>query len=336
MREGTQEIDVPVTEAKPAPKQLERRLESERDTLLAQVRDHPLEADGYRYLAEHYDTASDPTRSALMLEIARALEGDPNAAPKPPRLILSAADRLALKHPLLRSDGGELLALAAPAMARLFPPPELPDDAYGEELRLDLGKGAHAVADALLAAVRVLGIRAPDVLVSDEPGPPFSVAYAKVPKLLVARQVVKREVGEPELRFYAARALFTLTPELLVLRTLKREQIVHGVALLATPGKVLPPEVAPARDAVSGRSWDRLRLLAAKVASSLDVAQLSEGARHSANRAGLVVAGGVAPAITALRAKRALPLEVSELIRFAMSDRYLELKERGSRPASRK
>ena len=43
-------------------------------------------------------------------QIARALEGDPHAAPRAPRLILNATDRAGLKHPSLRGEGGELLS----------------------------------------------------------------------------------------------------------------------------------------------------------------------------------------------------------------------------------
>ena len=61
---------------------------------------------------------------------------------------------------------------------------------------------------------------------------------------------------------------------------------------------------------------------------ALELGPLTEGARHSANRAGLVVCGGVAPAVEALRAKKALTSEMIELIRFAASDAYLEMRGR--------
>jgi hypothetical protein len=41
-----------------------------------------------------------------------------------------------------------------------------------------------------------------------------------------------------------------------------------------------------------------------------------------------VVCGGIAPALEALRAKKALPAETTELVRFAVSERYLELRTR--------
>jgi hypothetical protein len=71
-----------------------------------------------------------------------------------------------------------------------------------------------------------------------------------------------------------------------------------------------------------------VRQLIARVGRTLNLSQLAEGARFSANRAGLVVCGGVAPAVAALRAKRARPAEMMELVRFAASERYLQLRSR--------
>jgi hypothetical protein len=72
----------------------------------------------------------------------------------------------------------------------------------------------------------------------------------------------------------------------------------------------------------------RLRELFDRNAHQLDVHRLAEGARHASNRAGLVVCGSVVPAILALRAKKALETEVAELVRFAASERYLDLRTR--------
>ena len=322
-------FDVP---PRPAPYNPAQQIAAERESLFAHVRERPLEADSYKMLAEHFDAASDPGRSSLMLEIARALEGDPNAAPKSPRLILSANDRAGLKHALLRSEAGELLGLMAPALTKLFPhPSKAPPKA--DELHVDAGKGAKGVADALLAAVRILGLRAPDVFVTDEAGPPFALSLVDEPKLFVTKAVVKKEASDAELRFYAGRALFTLTPELLVLRTLKKEQLHKGLLTVAQAcaGTLGWQESKLVRESVTARAFERLKPLAMKLQGKLDFAQLSEGARHSANRAGLVVCGGVAPVIAALRAKRALPIEMVELVRFAASERYLALRERALR-----
>lgn len=305
-----------------------KQLSEERQALFERVRASPLDPDGYRMLAEHFDTANDAARSSLMLELARALEGDPNAAPRTPRLLLSATDRAGLRHPLVRTEAAEFVTLAGPALCRLFPA-KGKDATTSEEFSLESGKGAKPAADALLAAVRLLGMRAPDVFVSDEGGPPFSAVQTGPPRLVVSRLAVKKPQPEAELRFYAGRALFTLSAELLALRTLKRDQLRAG---LDAVGQMLKGQASTEarllREALPARSLERLKVLWPKVAKSVDLAALMEGARHSVNRAGLIVCGGIAPVIASLRAKRALPVEVTELVRFAASERYLQLRNR--------
>ncbi|MDP1827182.1 MAG: tetratricopeptide repeat protein [Archangium sp.] len=306
-----------------------RALTAEREALFERVRHNPIEADGYRLLAEHFDTANDAARSSLMLEIARALEGDPHAAPRAPRLILNATDRAGLKHPALRGEGGELLSLVGTALCRLNPA-RGKDAGTDDEFHLDAGKGARAVADALLSAVRILGVRSPDVYLSDEPGPPLSLVFTTEPRILVGKLAVKKEVTDAELRFFAGRTLFTQQPELMALRSLRREQVLRGLVLVSQvgEGRASPAETRLFREAVPARAWDRLKQLVKAVGTRLDLAGLTDGARHSANRAGLVVCGGIAPAIASLRAKKALPSEMMELVRFAASERYLQLRNR--------
>ncbi len=306
-----------------------RALTAEREALFERVRHNPIEADGYRLLAEHFDTANDAARSSLMLEIARALEGDPHAAPRAPRLILNATDRAGLKHPALRGEGGELLSLVGTALCRLNPA-RGKDGGTDQEFHLDAGKGARAVADALLAAVRILGVRSPDVFLSEEPGPPLSLVFTTEPRILVGKLAVKQAVTDAELRFFAGRTLFTQQPELMALRSLRREQVLRGLVLVSQigEGRASPAETKLFREAVPARAWDRLKLLVKSVGTRLDLAALTDGARHSANRAGLVVCGGIAPAVASLRAKKALPSEMMELVRFAASERYLQMRNR--------
>ena len=306
-----------------------RALTAEREALFERVRHNPIEADGYRLLAEHFDTANDAARSSLMLEIARALEGDPHAAPRAPRLILNATDRAGLKHPALRGEGGELLSLVGTALCRLNPA-RGKDAGTDDEFHLDAGKGARSVADALLAAVRILGVRSPDVFLSEEPGPPLSLVFTTEPRILVGKLAVKKDVSDAELRFFSGRTLFTQQPELMALRSLRREQVLRGLVLVAqvAEGRASPAETRLFRDAVPARAWERLKQLVKAVGTRLDLAALTDGARHSANRAGLVVCGGIAPAIASLRAKKALPSEMMELVRFAASERYLQLRNR--------
>jgi hypothetical protein len=327
----TQEIRVSVRNAE-SPVQVDAspsaQLRAERAQLFERVRNHPLDSDGYRLLAEHFDTANDASRSSLMLELARAIEGDPNAAPRTPKLMLSAADRLGLRHHLVKNEEGELVALAAPALCRLFPA-KGKDAQANEEFRLESGKGARAAADALLAAVRILGIRAPDVFITDEAGPPFSAVQGSPNRLVVTRQAVKKPQLDAELRFYAGRALFTLSAELIALRTLKREHVRAGLesvgqmirGLGGNEGRVI-------RDTIAPGSYERLKQLFETTGGDIDLTALMEGARHSVNRAGLVVCGGIAPVLQSLRAKRALPAEMIELVRFAAGERYLRLRNR--------
>ena len=93
-------------------------------------------------------------------------------------------------------------------------------------------------------------------------------------------------------------------------------------------GQSLTAEARAVRDGLPPKGWERLKQLYERVARKMNLPVLSEGARHSANRAGLVVCGGVAPALAALRAKKALSSEMVELVRFAASERYLVLRSR--------
>jgi cellulose synthase operon protein C len=166
---------------------------------------------------------------------------------------------------------------------------------------------------------------------SEDNGPPFALVFTNAPRMLVGRLAVKKRLPEAELRFFAGRALFTQNPDLLVLRSLKREQIARALTVLAAVlrgGRTLSTEARAVQEALPGKGLDRLKMLFEKIGRSIDLNSLAEGARHSANRAGLVVCGGIAPALAALRAKKALPSEVTELVRFAASERYLMLRTR--------
>jgi tetratricopeptide (TPR) repeat protein len=333
---GTIELPVPLAEAPVAatpshPTPLLQGLRDQRTKYLEAVREDPLRPELYRQLADYYDHVGDAARAGLMAELAAALEGDPASSPLAPRLILSATDRAALRHPALRGEEGELLALCGIALCRAFP-------ARGRELgsrdefRLDSGRGAAAAADALVASVRILGLRAPDVYLSEDNGPPFSLVFGHSgPRLLVGRLAVKKVMPEAELRFFAGRALFTLSPDLLAMRTVRREHLERGLAALgqvARGGRQLSAEGRAMREGLAPKALPRIKELLAARGRELSLPRLGEAARHSANRAGLVVAGGIAPALTGMRAKKALKSEVVELLRFAASERYLELRGR--------
>ncbi len=328
------EIDVPVAaeprrEDDDALETTSGNVTPEHVTLVERVRAAPLEATGYRALGELFRQGEDLERSALMLEIADALEGRTRDEPAAPRLIVSATDRDGLRHPALRREDGELLALAGTALCVGWGRSrELPDEVF----ELDSGRGAEAAAEALLSAVRILGLPSPTVLVSAESGPPFSLVFASgAPHLLVGRAALRRELPAAELRFFAGRALFMQSPELMVLRALDQSLLGSGLGALAAvvrKQRALSAEALALRDALPVRALRRLEALLPNTSRPFPTQRLADAARHSANRAGLVVCGGVAPALAALQAKKALESEVLELVRFAASERYFQLRLR--------
>jgi cellulose synthase operon protein C len=326
---GDPELEVPPSFSGPA---VSNRVASERHALFERVRSAPLDLRGYQMLADHFDVAGESVRASMMREIADGLDGEHVEQPKTPRLILTASDRAGLRHPTLRGDAGEFLGLAGVALCRLYPA-RGPGKGTNVEFTIEAGKGAKAAADALLAAVRILGIRAPDVYLAADNGPPFSLAWVGAPRVLVGKLAVKRDVPEAELRFFAGRALFTQNPDLLALRDLRREQIEKGLGVLREVVQRRPTslEAKMVRESMPQRGFERFKELLSTAASNLDLAALAEGARHSANRAGLVVCGGIGPAIAALRAKRALESELIEMVRFASSERYLGIRSRAIR-----
>jgi hypothetical protein len=110
----------------------------------------------------------------------------------------------------------------------------------------------------------------------------------------------------------------------------RKEQLVFGLQAVAEAVSPKPtsPEAKLVRSSLSQRAYERVRELFPRVGRSMDLPGLAEAARASVNRAGLVVCGGVAPAIAALRVKKAAPPEMIELIRYAASERYVQLRNR--------
>lgn len=314
------EVDMPAA-VEPSP---------ERDELTRYAFEHPLDATGFDDLAHWYARAGDEARAEWMRDIAKAVSGKPVPSPRAPRLILSAQLRKMLKHPLVMTPALEAIALAGPTLCRLYPTTGTAAGS-GTEFDADAGPGASKAGEALLAAVRILGMKAPGVYLSQENGPPFSVAYYDGPRVLVGKLAVRRELADSELRFYAGRALFTLTAGLLPLRLLRKAELEEGLSSIA---KVLKNERAPTvdaraiRDALPAEARGRLNELLVSLGRKLKIDALLEGSRHSVNRAGLMVCGGLGPALHALKAKKALKSELEELVRFAMSDEYFALTAR--------
>jgi hypothetical protein len=237
-------------------------------------------------------------------------------------------DRSGLRHPALRSIPGELLTCVGVALCRLFP---MHGRAAGtqEPLRPNLGPGAPGAIEAFEATKRLLGIQSPEVVLSEDNGPPFSLIFTNAPRLLVGRQAVRQVLPAAELRFYAGRALICLEPDLLALRSLKKDQVLRGLALLSTvlkDGSATGLEARVARETLTPQQLDRAAALFGPATRHFDVSALADAARDSSNRAGLIACGAVGPALAALQMKRALEREVVELVRFAASERYFRLR----------
>ena len=206
----TGETDAPIPPRKPT---------LARPSLFAELKQRPLEAPLYRALVLHFRDVHDGPRARLMQEIADALEHPPVRPPPPPVTLCSATDRAGLRHPSLRTPFGDLLGLAGLALCRLFA------QEAGEardELRIDSGKGAQGVADALVAGVRTLGLRCPPALISRDPGPPICLVHEDEPRILIGRTAVKTPMPIAELRFFAGRSLFLQLGDVLVLKMLSR------------------------------------------------------------------------------------------------------------------
>ncbi|MCY1016378.1 tetratricopeptide repeat protein [Pyxidicoccus sp. MSG2] len=294
------------------------------------LRERPLDPKPYRESAEYFDSRGDTGRASLMREIADALEGReaPASPPRPQRPPLTSEQRAGLRHPGLRTPSGELLACTGIALCRLFP---AQGRAAGtaEPLRSASGPGAPAVLDALHTAARLLDVHLPELVLAEDEGPPFTAVHVGQPRLLVGRLTVQQPPSAAELRFHAGRALLSLSPDLLALRALKGGQLLRALALLSTilkDPRASSPDARVVRDSLSPRALERAVALLDAGTRDFNASSLADAARDSANRAGLVACGSVGPALAVLRARHNPDAELVELLRFAASERYLELR----------
>ncbi|OJH37659.1 tetratricopeptide repeat protein [Cystobacter ferrugineus] len=325
--------DVTVTRALATPVARSTPASAEsRPGAIERVRERPLDPAAYRDLSAFFQSRGDQARSTLMAEVSSALAGNREATVRFPRRPLTAEERAGLRHPGLRNPSGELLVAVGSALCRLFP-------TFGraagssEPLRPDSGPGARAAMDALQAVARLLDVPLPDVYLSEDEGPPFSLVHPGSPRVLVGRLAVRQVLPEPELRFFAGRTLFCVGPDLLALRCLRKDQLLRAVAILGSvlrEGSDFGPESRVVRDALHPRARERALGLLEAAQREFDATALAESARHSANRAGLVAGGGPGPALAALRQLKSSEAECIELVRFSASERYLPLRALGA------
>ncbi|HEY6907781.1 MAG TPA: hypothetical protein VI356_00310 [Myxococcales bacterium] len=232
------------------------------------------------------------------------------------------------------SDAGAVRELLAAAAAEL--PRALPTDMSGG--RAALVKGDNPVRRVLAALARALGMPEPQLfLARGEPGVVAPVAGER-PGLLVGAEVPRRFPPRQQ-RFLHARALAHIRRGTHPLAALSAAQLAsmtgelirlaapHGTDLSQLPradpavAEMLARHVGPeARARLSG-------LAARAAAAETDWEALALGIRESAERAGLALCGDPAAALAVVSAETQGGLaspEVSRLVRFALSDAYLE------------
>mgnify|MGYP001593818863 CR=1 FL=1 len=155
------------------------------------------------------------------------------------------------------------------------------------------------VVDAILVAIRTLGGPAPKIVFSEAEAAPISVDFGDGPEIVVARSAMGSSASEAHLRFWAGSAMMARTMELALASTLPNSQLMDGISRVvdAVLGRGPTRDVHRIREAIGLLSMDRLRALAMQVDIGRDITSLSLAARHSRNRAGLVVSGSVGAAL---------------------------------------
>lgn len=297
--------------------------------LLLRAQARPLEASSYRAMAATLAARGQAERSALLQEIAAALEGRQESAPAvPPALRLEARERAHLRHPGLRHPASELLSFIGSTFCQLFP---TTGRAAGssEPLRPESSPAARAAAEALQQASAILGLPLPEVVLAEHEEPLFSLVHTRHPRLLVGRRALREVPPAPELRFLAGRLILCLEPDLLALRLLRPDQLLHALAFLSSVlvgSTRRGPEMRLLREALTPPLRERASALLEPSRRDLETGALDEAARHTANRGGLLACGSVGPALAALESLRAPAAERAELVLYAASEPYFALR----------
>jgi hypothetical protein len=305
------------------------------DELQRQRERAPLDPVRYRALAALAEAHGDPDRGALMQEIARALEGDGDIEAEAPRPTLRQEGWQAILRFGLRSVAFDVFAIAGRVLcaAEARPAREL---GAGRPFTMGRGAGSRATGEALLAAVRILGLRAPDVSMSSAQSPPLWSVNTLPPQILVGRMAVKEEpLPSAHLRFFAGRALACFHPDLAAPSLLGAQQLelrLRQLAMAVADRGPVPEAVLDLARQVPAKGRERLHdLLEMLHRDGVTATSLRRFARLCVNRAGLVVAGSVEAAVAALRVERGGSAELEDLLAFAASRSYYEIRF-GRRP----
>jgi hypothetical protein len=299
-----------------------------KDRWLSAIEEGPLDPRGYAGLSALLRKVGDAKRARHVESVADALLGKAGAqaTTSVPRTVADS-ERPGLRHPMLRTEDGELMALCAPILLALT---QKASGAFpGSPFRRDAGPGAEAVTRALDAVEQVLAMRFAHVRISDEPYPAFRLLASKGLRVEIGRQALAAPQPEGRLRFEGGKALFSQSPELLVLLHLGADALHSMLQTLERTlrsGRRLPLDAQRLFTKLGERRQKRLLWLLRSRQEALDVRTLKRAARFSAHRAGLAASGDVAASLAALRALGAGEDEQAQLVRFAVSERYFQMR----------
>lgn len=307
-------------------------VKAERRALEQSIRESPFSAPRYRELASFYVRIHRKERAQVIDEAAAALEG--KSAPTSASLIstLGEEEWSQSLHPALNDCAAEIGALIGPAVCETVARQTGTFPVRGP-FTMDGSDNAWAMADALLAAVRVMGIRSGAIyLWKESETDPVAAIPTWPPSLCVSKPLLKNSYPAACLRFFAGRALTSLRPELQMYLLVAPEIIGH---VLHELDKLLHGDghaTGMIRDVVqrvSGKSAERLTWLLERLGDDgIPLTDLCLAARHTANRMGLMVAGNVGEALRAMDMAHASPGEKSTLLGFAISDAYFRMRVR--------
>ena len=191
---------------------LSRQERRERHRLERAASEEPFAPGRYRELSAYYERHHRAPLALLISDVADALEGNAAERPAPP-LTLNDEDWRQCLHPAMGAVATELGALIGPAVCEVCADPLERFQPRGT-FSMDGSDGAWSLADALLSAVRVLGVRVGELHLCREAALPIAAVGSTPPALLISKPLLKKSFSSAELRFFSGRALAALRPEL--------------------------------------------------------------------------------------------------------------------------
>ncbi len=317
----------------------------------------PFDVDAYRALLRLRDAAGDRDAAAMVASLlvlvdeadgpTRRLAEALDAGPRPARALTPSARETLLDHPGTRGPAADLVAALGAEGASLFAPTgRAARLRTGGSFTTSAGPFAERVAEALLLAVRTLGIPAADLHLAPAGGEAvFAPVLAPKPVLTVAPEVVAghRALDAAALRFHAARALMGMRPGWVAARVLslaELKQLVDAAVIFGGAAETLGAEAEAAARPLAARLEKALPAerrpgvgdAARRFAEARRVGDLitfAEAVEHSAVRAGLLLAGTPQAAVEALRIEGEVARQaLRELVRFAIDPAHGALRRK--------